>query len=55
MIIDGKDTVTFPETPKIGEEFKLTGLRDDVAKAGKHVFPPRNKCIFYVYSAGLCF
>jgi hypothetical protein len=33
MIIDGKDTATFPETPKIGEQFKLTGLKDNVAIA----------------------
>jgi hypothetical protein len=33
MIIDGKDTAAFPETPMIGEKFKLTGLRDNVAIA----------------------
>jgi hypothetical protein len=33
MIIDEKDTATFPETPKIGEKFTLTGLKDNVAIA----------------------
>lgn len=33
IIIDGKDSADFPATPTIGEEFKLTGLRDNVAIA----------------------